>query len=330
MLSTVLDTTTSPCRLTLEMKTVAVVLRAPEQLELRQLELVAAGPEHAVVDIEWSGISTGTERLLWTGRMPPFPGLGYPLVPGYESVGVVVQADEAKTVAVGERVFVPGASCYGEVKGLFGGASSRVVLPATRLTKVPAGLTDEAVLLALAATAQHALAGGDGRPAELIVGHGVLGRLLARLVVAHGGSPTVWEKNPARASGALGYKVVDPADDARRDYRAIYDVSGDTSLVEPLIGRLARGGELVLAGFYSEPISFAFPLAFMKEARLRVAAEWAPADLQTCTSLLAAGRLPLGGLITHRKNWDQAASAYQTAFTDPSCLKMLLDWRSSR
>ncbi len=312
------------------MDTVAVVLRAPEQLELRRLALSPAAADQVVVEIEWSGISTGTERLLWTGRMPPFPGLGYPLVPGYESVGVVTQSDAANTHQVGDRVFVPGASCYGDVKGLFGGASSRVVVPAARLTKVPAGLTEEAVLLALAATAQHALAGGDGRPAELIVGHGVLGRLLARLVVAHGGTPTVWEKNPARAGGALGYQVIDPTEDPRRDYRAIYDVSGDTSLVEPLIGRLARGGELVLAGFYSEPISFAFPLAFMKEARLRVAAEWAPADLQTCTSLLEAGRLPLSGLITHRKNWDQAASAYNTAFTDPTCLKMLLDWRSSR
>jgi bacteriochlorophyllide a dehydrogenase len=42
-----------------------------------------------VVDVEWSGISTGTERLLFTGRMPPSPGMGYPLVPGYESVGRV-------------------------------------------------------------------------------------------------------------------------------------------------------------------------------------------------------------------------------------------------
>jgi bacteriochlorophyllide a dehydrogenase len=30
----------------------------------------------------------------------------------------------------------------------------------------------------------------------------------------------------------------------------------------------------VLAGFYTEPLAFAFPPAFMKEARLRVAAEW--------------------------------------------------------
>jgi 3-hydroxyethyl bacteriochlorophyllide a dehydrogenase len=310
------------------MDALAVVIHAPEQLELRRLELTPPATGHVVVDVEWSGISTGTERLLWTGKMPPFPGLGYPLVPGYESVGRVVQADPGSPVSVGDLVFVPGASCFGEVRGLFGGAASRLVVPASRVTRIPDSLAEEGVLLALAGTAQHALVGGDGRPAELIIGHGVLGRLLARLAVAAGGSPVVWEKNPARATGAIGYRVIDPSDDPRRDYRSIYDVSGDASLVEPLIGRLARGGELVLAGFYSDPISFAFPLAFIKELRLRVATEWQPQDLEAVTALIAADRLPLHGLITHHRAFDQAASAYATAFTDPSCLKMLLDWRS--
>ena len=69
------------------MNTLAVVLEEPERLVLSRLPLPEPGEEDVVVDIEWSGISTGTERLLWSGRMPPFPGLGYPLVPGYESVG---------------------------------------------------------------------------------------------------------------------------------------------------------------------------------------------------------------------------------------------------
>ncbi|MFO0448688.1 MAG: hypothetical protein ACK52I_08500, partial [Pseudomonadota bacterium] len=64
--------------------TLAVVLDEPERLRVDRLRLVPPGPEDVVVDVEFSGISTGTERLLWSGRMPPFPGLGYPLVPGYE------------------------------------------------------------------------------------------------------------------------------------------------------------------------------------------------------------------------------------------------------
>ena len=61
------------------MHTQAVVFDSPGQLARRRLALVAAGEGDAVVDVEWTGISTGTERLLWTGTMPAFPGLGYPL-----------------------------------------------------------------------------------------------------------------------------------------------------------------------------------------------------------------------------------------------------------
>ena len=132
-----------------------------------------------------------------------------------------------------------------------------------------------------------------------------------------------------RAQGAVGYRVIDPQHDTRRDYRAIYDVSGDSSLVDLLVGRLARGGELVLAGFY-ETISFSFPAAFMKEARLRIAAEWQPSDLKAVTELVSEGRLSLDGLITHKKAFHEAAEAYATAFTDPGCLKMLLDWTECR
>jgi 3-hydroxyethyl bacteriochlorophyllide a dehydrogenase len=184
------------------------------------------------------------------------------------------------------------------------------------------------VLIALAATARHALAGGQ-TPPELIIGHGVLGRLLARLACAQGeAAPVVWEINPDRRQGAVGYSAIDPAEDERRDYRAIYDVSGDSSLLPTLISRLARGGEVVLAGFYSKPLSFDFPPAFMREARLRVAAEWAPEDLAATLNLIDSGALSLDGLITHRRNALQADAAYRTAFNDPACLKMILDWRA--
>jgi bacteriochlorophyllide a dehydrogenase len=304
----------------------AVVLDAPERLSLRTLPLDAPGEGDVVVEMLWSGISTGTERLLWTGAMPAFPGMGYPLVPGYESVGEVVRAGAASGLRVGDRVFVPGARCYGEVRGLFGGAASRAVVAGERLRAVPAELGEQAVLLALAATARHALAASAP---DLIVGHGVLGRLLARLACALGAEPpTVWETDAGRRQGARGYAVVAPETDQRRDYRCICDVSGDATLLDALISRIAPGGEVVLAGFYSERVSFAFPPAFMREARIRVAAEWQPADLDAVISLVRDGRLGLDGLITHRYCASEAQSAYRTAFGDPDCLKMLLDWRN--
>ena len=169
------------------MEALAVVINRPESLSVCRLSLTPPGDDDVVVDIAWSGISTGTERLLWQGRMPPFPGMGYPLVPGYESVGHIVAAGPGYANRIGEVVFVPGATCFGEIRGLFGGAASRLVVPAARATADRLHARRTGVLIALAATAQHAIAGAA--VPDLIVGHGVLGRLLARLVVAVGDTP---------------------------------------------------------------------------------------------------------------------------------------------
>ena len=126
---------------------------------------------------------------------------------------------------------MPGARCYGAVRGLHGGAASHLVSPASRVVPVPASLGEKAVLLALGATALHAISPPDGADANfanamadgaLIVGHGVLGRLLARLALLSGG----------KRAGRLGEKscsngrrcwlqVISPEDDQRRDYRVI-------------------------------------------------------------------------------------------------------------
>ena len=69
--------------------------------------------------------------------------------------------------------------------------------------RIEAGLGAEGALLALAATARHALAGFNTALPDLSVGHGTLGRLLAWLTIAAGTpAPTVWETNAARRSGA--------------------------------------------------------------------------------------------------------------------------------
>ena len=308
-------------------ESMAIVLQQPQELALKKVSLSAPGQGDLVVDISFSGISTGTEKLLWSGRMPQFPGMGYPLIPGYESVGRVVQAESTAEIQEGDFVFVPGAKCFGDIKGLFGGAASRVVIPEARVTRIPETLGDRGVLLALAATAHHVYSGDSLAQPDLIVGHGVLGRLIARLAVVAGHRPTVWETNDTRRHGAVGYDVIDPNADTRRDYKRICDVSGDSRILDQLIARLSPGGEIALAGFYDDPLSFGFPPAFMREARFRVAAQWQPSDLQAVSALAASGALSLDGLITHHSRPTDADAAYRTAFQDPDCLKMVLDWR---
>ena len=307
------------------MDAVAVILEAPEKLSLRSLALSPMAAGDVRVEIDWSGVSSGTEKLLWTGRMPSFPGMGYPLVPGYESIGRIVDAGIDARGRIGEWVFVPGANCFRDARGLFGGTARHVILPQARAIPIRGSLGRDGILLALAATAHHAIAIG-GVP-DLVIGHGILGRLIARIAVATGGgAPVVWETNSARRDG-FGYRVIDPVADERRDYSVICDASGSADVLDIAFARLAKGGEVVLAGFYDR-LSFAFPPAFMREARMRVAAEFTQTDVAAVIGLLDIGLLELGGLISHARPAEEASDAYPQAFTDPDCLKMVLDWRT--
>ncbi len=302
-------------------------MRQPRSIGLETVGLRPMNEGDVLVDVEWSGISTGTERLLWTGRMPHFPGMGYPLVPGYEAVGTVAESRHPG-IREGEHVFVPGSNGYQDVRGLFGASARRLVASGARVIPLPRSLGSRAVLLALAATAYH-IGPLTGAKPDLIVGHGTLGRLLARMAaLAPGAPPTVWERSPRRRAGAVGYACIDAADDTRRDYTRICDVSGDPAILDTLVDRLAPGGEIVLAGFYQQPLHFGFVPAFLREARIRVAAQWQPGDIAAAAELIVSGRLPLDDFVTEEVPVSDIEAAYRHAFEDEDCLKLVLDWSS--
>jgi 3-hydroxyethyl bacteriochlorophyllide a dehydrogenase len=315
------------------MKAKAIVFEAPKSLSVRELELAPMGSLDLEVEVSFSGISTGTERLLWEGTMPPFPGLSYPLVPGYETVGTIVNTGaEVSDLRKGDQVFLPGSYAFQGVQNIFGGSGARLVVKHDRAVKLDPSLGHKGVLLALAATAHHVFTvGREGAPLaypDLIIGHGIMGRLLARMVVAAGRpAPVVWETQPIRQAGAMGYDVIHPDDDTRKDYRCICDVSGDAAILNRVIPKMAPGGEVVLAGFYKQDLSFAYAPAFIREACIRIAAQWKKHDLDAVTAMFHDGSLPLDGLITHTEKAMHALHAYEVAFGDPQCLKMVIDWR---
>jgi 3-hydroxyethyl bacteriochlorophyllide a dehydrogenase len=312
------------------METTAIVFEDPGKLQVKRLGLTEPSDFDVVVETMVSGVSTGTEKMLFDGTMPAFPGMRYPLVPGYESVARVVGAGPLSGRTVGETVFIPGASCFEGAAGLFGATANRLVLPGVRTIQISEDFSEDAVLLALAATAHHALIRAES-PVDLIIGHGVLGRLMARLACALGQEPPiVTETCPDRMHGADDYDVLAPNDArASKPFDTIIDASGNQDALDPAISRLTKGGTLVLAGFYGERVSFAFPAAFMREISVLLSAEFKPDDLQAVVDLVDSGRLSLGGLVTHHAPPSDAAKAYRTAFDDPACLKMVIDWRKA-
>ena len=185
----------------------AIVLDASSTLTVKTLKLKPFETEDLEVEVSASGISTGTEQLLWDGTMPPFPGLGYPLGSNYETISTGARVGASSDIRVGDTVFIPGSYSFLGMRNIFGRAGSRLI--------VAPELGHKDVLVALAATCYHAVAFGCLRqpmvPPDLIVGRGVMGRLLARICLAQDWpAPTVWDTQSARRCGATGYPCIHP------------------------------------------------------------------------------------------------------------------------
>ena len=72
------------------MESNAVVMKGPGKISLEKVRLSEPKVDDVILNVHFSGISVGTEKLFWSGEMPQFPGMGYPLIPGYESVGEII------------------------------------------------------------------------------------------------------------------------------------------------------------------------------------------------------------------------------------------------
>jgi threonine dehydrogenase-like Zn-dependent dehydrogenase len=186
---------------------------SPGRGEIRTERLNSPGPDEVVVRTLYSGISRGTESLVFRGEVPAsewqrmrapfqdgdFPG---PVKYGYANVGVV---EEGTPDLIGRRVFT-----------LFP-HQSRFVVPATAVHALPEGVPDERAILA--ANMETAINGlWDARPhlgdRIAVVGAGTVGCIAAwlgsRII---GCDVELVDVNPQRAAiaEALGLSFAQPA-----------------------------------------------------------------------------------------------------------------------
>ena len=146
------------------MDTKAVVLTAPGELSLQSLELDPPAAADLVVEIEWSAISTGTERLLWSGQMPPFPGMDTPWCPATKPWDGCCRPGGSRGLPGASACSCPAQNATARCAPCLAAQLSRVVVPAARAVLIDDAIGERGVLLALAATAQHAVSIADRPP----------------------------------------------------------------------------------------------------------------------------------------------------------------------
>ena len=311
----------------------AIVFREAGVLGVHDASLREAAADEVVVDTAFSSISAGTERLLFSGKLPGFPMLRFPLVPGYESAGIVVRTgSDVRDVEVGDEVFVGGSMCYTDVAGVFGGNAARLIKKATQVIPLHGIPLARAPLLALAATSLHGvLRLGDVAGRRVcVLGMGAIGAFAARFLVAAGAHVIGADINADRlADLPHGCEPLDlraaPLDEVLHDLDAVVEATGRSDEIARCARALRPGGAIALLSYYDE-LRTPYVDLFVKEIALFVAREWAHADLLAARDALATGRIDVGGLGDHIVPATEYERAYRTAFEDASVPKVILQW----
>lgn len=318
-------------------KSRAVVIPKRNTVELRTVQVMEPRAGDVLIRTAYTSISAGTERMLLDGRLPQ-PQLLFPVVPGYETVGQVVQLGaRAPKELLGQWVYVGGARCFRGVNPAWGGQSEYISAEADRV--VPLGAIDPAtgVILALAATALHGINVGQIRRSDrvLVVGQGIVGQLAARLAKAAGASfVAVADRVGVRLQAAQADQVIDVTreslDEAISDgnINLLIEATGSMSALAGALPLLANHGRVLLLGYYDH-IDIPYAPVFMREAQILIAREWKfgpDGDLPRVRDMLSSGELNVDGLLTHRVPLDRIQAAYRMALEDPSCLKLVVEW----
>jgi threonine dehydrogenase-like Zn-dependent dehydrogenase len=228
-------------------------LRAPGCGEIRPVTLPEPGPDDVLVRTLHSGVSRGTETLVFRGGVPPdqyaamrapfqegdFPG---PVKYGYLNVGVVEHGPAALR---GRTVFClyPHQTFY--------------VVPASAVTVVPEGVPPtRAVLAGTVETAVNAL--WDARPLlgdrVTVVGAGMVGCCVARLLGRFPAAQvTLVDVDAGRAdvATALGVDFALPADAADgRDL--VVHTSATSAGLQRSLDLLAPEGTVIDLSWYGD------------------------------------------------------------------------------
>jgi len=317
----------------------ALVFREPGSLAFEQLDLPSPGEEDLVLRILRSAISPGTELWLLRGQYGP---ARFPLIPGYQSVGIVEHAGaHVRGIEPGDIVFAGTTQVQAGIHAWWGAHASAAVVHHARVLPIPRGLgLDEAVLSPLAAVAYHGvrLLNINRGMVVVVVGLGMVGQLVSQILGRQGA--TVIGSDPLKGrrdrAATPGIRTVDPTRENLEEVvrtvapdgaDVVIECTGHTALLGACLRLLRFGGTLSLQGYYPGNVVFPFEPAHRGEVTIKCPRGWPRVDHEAVLALLARGELQVASLITHRFPAAEAHHAYELLEREPEdALGVVLIW----
>lgn len=339
-----------------------VTVPEPGHVELRDIPRPTTRPEHVLIETHFSSISAGTELLVLEGNLPGVHGsiVRYPLVPGYENVGRVVEVGSGVSgLQEGDWVVCEGSTSFPGVHSCWGGHSEFVHASADQVFRLPDGVDPQVgVFMVLTSIAVHALQRGRITLGDDIVifGQGAVGLLATQIAYAMGAARVVAiDRVGSRAAvagelGATHTIVGESVDEAHprleqlsagRGFDVVVEATGAAEVAGAAPAVCSERGRLVLAGMYTRPITFDYWDVYTRELDILSSRQAGPKhDLpdpyyrwtwrrtnEYSLELLAKRQVLVEPLISARMPVEQIEHAYDSLRSHPEdTIKVLLEW----
>lgn len=234
-----------------------LVVVGPGAVELSEIRVPEPGPNEVTVRAEYSGVSTGTDRWVAQGRFD-WGNADFPLVPGYQKAGYVVQAGDGAAGWIGRPVFAASARDFAGVAAGSGGHaeySNHVLEQVYALSGPPSALLALGVSIQVGYNAAHRIQPDRVRRVA-VIGDGVIGMSGALAAIERGFDVAVVGHHDdrldvARLAGGLGLSGDSVAADlAAFGPETIIDTVQSAQSFELVIDTLpADFGQVVYSGF---------------------------------------------------------------------------------
>jgi D-arabinitol dehydrogenase (NADP+) len=334
----------------------AVVYDSPGHYEIRQVPTPRPGPGEVLIKVVTAGVC-GTDLHLHNGEFGP----SYPLTPGHEVVGEIVEVGQDVAVpTLGQHVTIDNTSSCGRciecrrarpafcraiiAQGVNapGGFAEFVLSDAARCFPVDDLDAEVAVFTEPTACVIHGLDVLALEPGAevLLFGAGPTGLILTQLLSRSGaGTLTVAAPSQPKLDLALAHGAdrvewmnrSDPAESIGRlqsaaphGYDVVIDATGAVSVLDETIGLTRTGGTVFVYGMTPESARWSIPPYEVFRRELTIKGSFAQ-QFSFDRSLLALrnGRVDTAQMITHRFTIDEYADAL-AAVADSSCIKAVI------
>ncbi len=327
-------------------QTRAIIFEGFNQVRLQALEIPQPKPGELLVKTLYTGVSTGTETRVLSGKQT---GGQFPLIPGYESVGRVVAGGEPADFKPGDVVFHCGSNYTGPYNKCWGAHMEYALVQENDVHRVPAELNPiHAVPAKVGAIALHGVkrAGVCAEDTVVVVGLGLIGHWAAQCAKAYGARVIGVDTNPHRLRLAANAGIEYLVNASEEDVKAKVDAYGqaNVSVVIDATGiasqlknsaRLVRSmpwrppyppsSRLVILGSYTEPIVLDYDPLFMDEVDILFSRDTRPDDIREMLALLSTAKVKPEALATSCYPANDAPQAYRE-MVENNLMRMIFKW----